>query len=89
VSLPRPSDEAEELAWRLHHDQISWLDAMEAQLQAYRRAGRIRDAAVVARMGALVFPGERATNYSAGMLYLELGRAASATARRRNAECGA
>lgn len=74
VTLPEPADPVERLAWSYHHGRIGWLEAMEALMQLHRRSGRTREAAVVARMAAQAFPGERATQYTTAMLYLELGR---------------
>jgi tetratricopeptide (TPR) repeat protein len=71
VPFPEPTNEIERLAQRLHRGEIDWLGAMEGLLQRYRRAGRIADATVVARMAAQAYPTERSTNFSAGMLYLE------------------
>jgi lysophospholipase L1-like esterase len=78
VSLPQPANAIEALALRRHREEISWLESMEQLMQRDRRAGRTRDAAVVARMAAQVFPGERATNFTTGSLYLELGELARA-----------
>lgn len=78
ASLPAPDGPIEELAWRRHHGEISWLEGMEELLQMHRRAGRTRRAAVVARMAARALPGNRAAHFTTGALYLELGQLARA-----------
>ena len=78
AAFPEPRDEFERLARRLHAEEIAWIDAMERLLQIYRGAGRIEDAAVVARMAAQAYPTEGATNFTTGMLYLQLEQLARA-----------
>jgi lysophospholipase L1-like esterase len=67
-----PKDEIEGLAQQLHRGEIEWLDAMERLLQIHREAGRIGEAAVVARMAAQAYPSARAPNFAAGRLLMEL-----------------
>lgn len=73
VPYSPPRDPVEVIAKQLYDDPASWLAAMESLLQHHLRAGRVRDAAVVARITAQALPAEAAPNYSAASLMLKLG----------------
>jgi lysophospholipase L1-like esterase len=72
ISFPTPVNEIERLAEQRRRGELDWLDSMEGLLQIHRKAGRKEEAVVVARMAAQAYPTERAPNFSAGMLYMDL-----------------
>lgn len=74
VPFPPPSRPVEEIAKRLYDDPTTWLSSMESLLQHHLDSGRIRDAAVVARVTAQAVPWEPAPNLAAARLLLKLGR---------------
>ena len=74
VPFPTPRTPIEEIAQRLYDDPTTWLDCMESLLQLHLDTGRVRDAAVVARVTAQAVPWERAPNLAAAQLLLRLGQ---------------
>ena len=74
VPFPEPRTPIEEIAKRLYDDPTTWLDCMESLLQLHLDAGRVRDAAVVARVTAQAVPWEPAPNLAAARLLLKLGQ---------------
>jgi Tfp pilus assembly protein PilF len=72
VRFAPPRNEIEGLAQQLHRGEIEWLEAMERLLQIHREAGRIAEAAVVARVAAQAYPTANAPNLAAGRLLMEL-----------------
>ena len=72
VRFPTPRNEIERVAELRHRDELDWIDGMERLLQSHRKAGRIEQAAVVARVTAQAYPSLSAPNYAAGVLFLQL-----------------
>jgi len=76
--LPAPASEIERLAHDLRSGDLDWAHAMDALLALHLRAGRIAEAARVARLVAQAYPTDRSPNVVAGRLLVETGRYALA-----------
>jgi len=77
-ALPAPDSETEQIAHDLRSGDLDWAHAMDALRALHLRAGRVIEAARVARLVAQAYPTERSPNVVAGRLLIETGRFALA-----------